>query len=93
MKKYVDGVLILGIGVCLFTLMEQNKQINKMKFDIKPNSDSLILTMKNKIDSLNSEIFTKDIEIGRYEVIFDRAEGEMSPECKIELESIKHTVE
>jgi hypothetical protein len=49
--------------------------------------------LKNQVDSLNSEIFVKDIEIGRYEVIFDRAEGEMSPECKEELESIKHTVE
>jgi hypothetical protein len=92
MKKYVDGLLILGIGVCLFTLMTQNKQINKMKSEIKPTSDSLVL-MKNKFDSLNSEIFTKDIEIGRYEVIFDRAEGEMSLECKEELEKIKHTVE
>jgi hypothetical protein len=49
--------------------------------------------MKKQVDSLTSEIFVKDIEIGRYEVIFDRAEGEMSPECKEELESIKHTVE
>ena len=92
MRKYVDGLLILGIGVCLFTLIKQNKVLTKMKSDIKPTSDSLIL-MKNKYDSLTSEIFVKDIEIGRYEVIFDRAEAEMSPECKIELEAIKHTVE
>jgi hypothetical protein len=92
MKKYVDGLLVLGIGVCLFTLMKQNKQINKMKSDAKPTLDSLVI-MKNQVDSLNSEIFVKDIEIGRYEVIFDRAEGEMSLECKEELEKIKHTVE
>jgi hypothetical protein len=92
MKKYVDGLLILGIGVCLFTLMKQNKQINKIKSDTKPTLDSLVI-MKKQVDSLNSEIFVKDIEIGRYEVIFDRAEGEMSPECKEELEKIKHTVE
>jgi len=92
MKKYVDGLLILGIGVCLFTLIKQNKQINKMKYDTQPTLDSLVI-LKNQVDSLNSEIFVKDIEIGRYEVIFDRAEGEMSPECKEELESIKHTVE
>ena len=92
MKKYVDGLLILGIGVCLFTLIKQNKQINKMKSDVQPTSDSLVM-MKKQVDSLTSEIFVKDIEIGRYEVIFDRAEGEMSPECKEELEAIKHTVE
>jgi len=92
MKKYVDGLLIIGIGICLFTLIKQNKVINKMKFDTKPTSDSIVI-FKKQIDSLNSEIFVKDIEIGRYEIIFDRAEGEMSPECKEELESIKHTVE
>lgn len=92
MKKYIDGLLILGIGVCLFTLMKQNKQINKIKSDVKPTLDSLVI-MRNQIDSLNSEIFVKDIEIGRYQVIFERAEGEMSPECKQELEAIKHTVE
>ena len=92
MKKYVDGLLIIGIGICLFTLIKQNKVINKMKCDAKPTSDSIVI-FKKQIDSLNSEIFVKDIEIGRYEIIFDRAEGEMSPECKEELESIKHTVE
>ena len=92
MKKYVDGLLIIGIGICLFTLIKQNKVINKMKFDTKPTSDSIVI-FKKQIDSLNSEIFVKDIEIGRYEIIFDRAEGEISPECKEELESIKHTVE
>ena len=92
MKKYVDGLLVLGISVCLFTLMKQNEQIDKIKSNIKPTSDSLVI-MKKQVDSLNSEIFVKDIEIGRYEVIFDRAEGEMSLECKEELEKIKHTVE
>lgn len=92
MKKYVDGLLILGIGVCLFTLVKQNKQINKLKIESQPNIDTIV-SMRKQVDSLTSEIFIKDIEIGRYEVIFDRAEGEMSPECKQELEAIKHTVE
>jgi hypothetical protein len=92
MKKYVDGLLILGIGICLFTLGKQFKAIKEIKENIKPTSDSLVM-MKKQVDSLTSEIFVKDIEIGRYEVIFDRAEGEMSPECKEELEMIRHTVE
>ena len=44
-------------------------------------------------NNLNNELFVKGIEVGRYEVIFDRAEGEMTPECKDELEAIKKTIE
>jgi hypothetical protein len=92
MKKYVDGLLIIGIGVCLFTLIKQNKNITSIKESVKPLQDSIVY-LKQQSDSLKSEIFVMEIDLNRYEVIFDRAEGEMSPECKEELESIKHTVE
>jgi len=92
MKKYVDELLIIGIGVCLFTLIKQNKNITSIKESVKPLQDSIV-SLKQENDSLKSEIFVREIDLGRYEVIFDRAEGEMSPECKDELEKIKSTVE
>lgn len=92
MKRFLDGLVIIGIGYCFFSFMSQRKQITEF------NNQRVILTdslkkMKKNLDSLNSEVFTKDIEISRYEIIIERAEDEMSPECKKELESIKKTVE
>ena len=92
MKKYVDGLLIIGIGVCLFTLMKQNKVMNKMKSNIKPTMDSLIV-LKKQVDSLQSEIYVNHIEAERYEYIIDRAQAEMSPNCKEELETIMSQTE
>jgi hypothetical protein len=85
MKKYLVQVVIAGI--LLFVIFKQNRTINKMELDVKPTSDSLVI-MKNKFDSITMEIVIKDIDLGRFEHVLDRAEAEMSPECKQELETI-----
>lgn len=58
-----------------------------MELDVKPTSDSLFI-LKHKVDSLTMEMFVKDINLGRFEHVLDRAEAEMSPDCKQELETI-----
>jgi hypothetical protein len=84
MKKYI---VILIAGILLFVIFRQNRVIKEMKLDVKTTSDSLII-MKNKMDSLKMEMFVKDINLGRFENVLNRAESEMSPECKEELEKI-----
>jgi len=89
MKKYIGATLSLAsVGMLFYIIFDQQHQIQTLQ-QSKSNTDSLV----NVIDSLKSEISGKEIEVGRYEVIFDRAEGEMSPECKQELEAIRKTVE
>jgi hypothetical protein len=89
MKKYIGAALSLSsVGMLFYIIFNQKEQIATLT-STRPNVDSL----HHVIDSLKSEIFVKEIEVGRYEIIFDRAEAEMTPECKEELETIKHTIE
>jgi hypothetical protein len=89
MKQYINPILrVASIVMLLYIIYNQHNTINKLQSN-RPTTDSITQVC----DSLKMEISSKDIEIGRYEIIFDRAEGEMSPECKTELETIKHTVE
>jgi hypothetical protein len=89
MKKYIGPVLSLAsVGMLFYIIFNQKEQIKELKLS-KSNIDSLYQV----VDSLKAEILSNEIEASRYEIIFDRAEAEMSPECKEELETIKHTVE
>jgi len=76
-------VLCLGV-TCFPFLIKNNKNDNKEIKNLKIINDSLIKV----VDSLKSDIFVKDIDLGRYEYMFDRAEDEMSPDCKKQLEKI-----
>ena len=87
--KYIKAILsLVSIGILFYIIFNQKEQIKELKSP-HPNTDSL----QHVVDSLKSEILSNEIEVSRYEIIFDRAEAEMSPECKEELETIKHTVE
>ena len=89
MKKYINAILsIASVGMLFYIILDQKQQIKTLKAQ-QPSIDSL----HKVIDSLNGDILIKNIDIGRYESIFDRAEGEMTPECKDELEAIRKTVE
>ena len=83
MKKVIIILVCMIVG-CIFVQRQQYKKINSLNKELKIETDSL----KKQVDSLTSEMFVKDIQIGRYEYIMDRAQGEMSPECKEELETI-----
>jgi len=89
MKKYINTSLSLAsIGILFYIIFNQKEQIKELS-STKSNIDSLYQV----VDSLKAEVLSNEIEASRYEIIFERAEAEMTPECKEELETIKHTVE
>jgi len=47
-----------------------------------------VALMKQTIDSLNSEIFTKNIDIQRYEYILDEADSTLDNNCREKLHDI-----
>jgi hypothetical protein len=57
----------------------------------KENSNVVII--KKECDSLKSEIFTKDIQIGRYEHIFDLLDTELDVDCKTKVDELKGQTE
>jgi uncharacterized protein YlbG (UPF0298 family) len=83
MKKVIIILVCMIVG-CIFVQRQQYKKIYSLNKELKIKTDSL----KKQVDSLTSEMFVKDIQIGRYEYIMDRAQAEMTPECKEELETI-----
>jgi uncharacterized protein YlbG (UPF0298 family) len=83
MKKVIIILVCMIVG-CIFVQRQQYKKIYSLNKELKIKTDSL----KKQVDSLTSEMFVKDIQIGRYEYIMDRAQAEMTPDCKEELETI-----
>jgi hypothetical protein len=81
MKRY------LSIIVTIFVIVMYHYALNRTKNQLKSVQSELTI-VKHENDSIRSEITIKDIEIGRYEYIFDRAQTEMSPDCQKELEDI-----
>lgn len=86
MKKYINAVLtILSVVMLFYVLHDQRSTIKQ----IKEENQKLIIER----DSLRSELITMQIIEGRLEYIVDRAEAEMSPDCKEEFEKILHETE
>jgi hypothetical protein len=86
MKKLINPIITFIVLLsCLYVISNQNKSIISIQKELK-------VTQAER-DSLTWEMTTKEIEVGRYEAIFERAEGEMSPDCKQELEKILHETE
>ena len=89
MKKYIGAVLSLAsVGMLFYILFTQKEQIKNLK---KENSNVVII--KKECDSLKSEIFTKDIQIGRYEHIFDLLDTELDVDCKAKVDELKGQTE
>jgi hypothetical protein len=80
MKKYITTGIVIAMGISIIFLFIQNQKNKEMLDKMKP--------IQSYIDSIVSENQMKDIEVGRYEYILDRADQEMSPECKDKLDSI-----
>lgn len=89
MKKYINGFLRLGTAAALLIVIyNQNKHIKQLKVD-----NEGIDLIRNERDSLKSEIFTKDIEIGSYNHILDLLDTELDPDCKAKVDELKGQVE
>ena len=84
MKKAIIILMCALVG-CFFLQRTQYKKISTLTKQV----DSL----RRQNDSLNSEVFTKDIQVQRYEYILDRAQEEFSEGCREKLEEIKSQTE
>jgi hypothetical protein len=80
MKKYITTFIVIAMGISIIFLFIQNQKNKEMLDKMEP--------IQKYIDSIVSDNQMKDIEVGRYEYILDRADQEMSPECKDKLDSI-----
>jgi hypothetical protein len=89
MKKFITPALRVATAIgLLYIIWSQRGQINDLKMKTTQ-YDSL----KNECDSLKGEIFTQEIQVGRYEVIMDNLETELSPDCKKTLNEVLSQVE
>jgi MoaA/NifB/PqqE/SkfB family radical SAM enzyme len=92
MKKYITTFLIISMGISILILFKINKKNNEML-------DKYIKELKNinsaskNIDSIMFENQVNDIQIMRYEYILERAQEEMSPDCKDKLDTIMSETE
>lgn len=85
MKKYINAVLSLAsVGMLFYIIYNQREQIKTFKKE-----NSKVELIKHECDSLQSEIFTKDIQIGRYEHIMDLLDTELDADCKAKVDDLK----
>jgi hypothetical protein len=56
-------------------------------------SEQTYCSTENERDSLKSEIFAKDIQIGQYEHIMDLLDNELDTDCKAKVEELKGQTE
>ena len=80
MKKYITTFIVIAMGISIIFLFIQNQKNKEMLDKMKP--------IQTYIDSIVSENYMMNIEVGRYEYILDRADQEMSSESKDKLDSI-----
>lgn len=89
MRKYINAALSLAsVGLLFYIIYNQRQQIKSLKAEIQN-----VETIKIERDSLQSEIFTKDIQIGSYEHVLDLLETELDPDCKAKVEELKGQTE
>ena len=92
MKKYITTFLIISMGISILILFKINKKNNEMLDKYAKESKNINSTSKN-IDSIVFENQVNDIKIMRYEYILERAQEEMSSDCKDKLDTIMSETE
>lgn len=89
MKKYIGPVLSLAsVGMLFYIMFDQKEQIKNLEQE-----NSKVEVIKHERDSLQSEMFTKDIQIGRYEHILDLLDTELDADCKTKVDQLKGQTE
>lgn len=78
-NKYKQAFTVVGALSVLTVCYLQQKELATLRVDIKHK--------QSVVDSLNSEVFVKDIQIGSYEVMWEKIK-EIHPETaeQIDLE-------
>ena len=77
LSKYKQTFTIIGALSVLIVCYLQQKELAKLRIDTKHK--------QWVIDSLGSEVFTKDIQIGTYEVMWERIK-EVHPQTAEEID-------
>ena len=86
MKKSIS--ILIGV-TCIVAL---SREVFKLRRSSQQYENQLTI-LKAENDSLKAEMFTKDIQAGRLDILVERVEAEMSPDCKEEFEKLLHTIE
>lgn len=83
MKKYINPLLTFGTTMALlYVIYGQNKQLTKLESEqVKVYNVPLAVdSLQNIIDSLNSEVFILQTQIGRYELSLEHLD-EVNPKA------------
>ena len=96
MKKYINPLLTFGTTMALlYVIYGQNKQLTKLESEqVKVYNVPLAVdSLQNIIDSLNSEVFILQTQIGRYELSLEHLD-EVNPKAGKEFtEFMEHETE
>ena len=83
MKKYINPLLTFGTTMALlYVIYGQNEQLTKLESEqVKVYNVPLAVdSLQNIIDSLNSEVFILQTQIGRYELSLEHLD-EVNPKA------------
>jgi len=84
MKEYINPLLrVATVGLLLYVIYNQSESIKELK--------ATNTTIQFKCDSLESENFTKDINLQRFDIIIDRANED--PKCSKVLNKLFNETE
>ena len=96
MKKYINPLLTFGTTMALlYVIYGQNKQLTKLESEqVKVYNVPLAVdSLQNIIDSLNSEVFILQTQIGRYELSLEHLD-EVNPKAGKEFQNfMEHETE
>jgi len=83
MKRYINPLLTFGTTMALlYVIYGQNEQLTKLKSEqVKVYNVPLAVdSLQNIVDSLNSEVFILQTQIGRYELSLEHLD-EVNPKA------------
>ncbi len=96
MKRYINPLLTFGTTMALFyVIYGQNKQLTKLESEqVKVYNVPLTVdSLQNIVDSLNSEVFILQTQIGRYELSLEHLD-EVNPKAGKEFQNfMEHETE
>ncbi len=96
MKKYINPLLTFGTTMALlYVIYGQNEQLTKLKSEqVKVYNVPLTVdSLQNIVDSLNSEVFILQTQIGRYELSLEHLD-EVNPKAGKEFQNfMEHETE
>ena len=96
MKKFINPLLTFGTTMALlYVIYGQNEQLTKLKSEqVKVYNVPLAVdSLQNIVDSLNSEVFILQTQIGRYELSLEHLD-EVNPKAGKEFQNfMEHETE